>query len=421
MNPIKFIIIFWLGFYFSAKGQIKINNPPHPLSGKVVFSGEFGFTHSYSDYLYSVPKLLSRGTIEFYFPVKSTNAFGIKVFSGLGNLTSYGRNDEGKFNYPNFNTSIFLLGTGFIYTWKFGYSIPYISANISHLRINPKDNKGNLLPFNEKRKYSLNLMLYTAEFGIRFLLQNFWSVNLGMNWNLTNSDFVDDLKRNGQKDKFISLFFGVSFYYNGSRYNDSDNDGVVDCKDVCPDTPLGVKVDKFGCAIKDNYNNKKFSNKKIDIEKENKNIEQMKLKIVKDSDNDGVPDHLDKCPDTPANIKVNANGCAKVLKKKVITKLEKSKFKRIKHSYNFSKERMLHNLFFTDGYLYCFQVATFNSYRTANNFKTKLNKAGHHSFIFKSRNKDGKILFNIRVGFFRTLKSARLYKKRNMKNIFNKK
>jgi OOP family OmpA-OmpF porin len=28
-----------------------------------------------------------------------------------------------------------------------------------------------------------------------------------------------------------------------------------------------------------------------------------------DSDNDGVPDYLDKCPDTPAGAKVDAEGC----------------------------------------------------------------------------------------------------------------
>jgi len=59
---------------------------------------------------------------------------------------------------------------------------------------------------------------------------------------------------------------------------DSDNDGVADYLDKCPNTPAGVKVDKNGCAI--------------------------------DSDNDGVPDYLDKCPNTPAGMKVNKNGCA---------------------------------------------------------------------------------------------------------------
>ncbi|MGE5319035.1 MAG: OmpA family protein [Hyphomicrobiaceae bacterium] len=58
---------------------------------------------------------------------------------------------------------------------------------------------------------------------------------------------------------------------------DSDGDGVVDSKDKCPNTPAGRKVNADGCEL--------------------------------DSDGDGVVDALDKCPDTPAGRKVNADGC----------------------------------------------------------------------------------------------------------------
>jgi len=61
---------------------------------------------------------------------------------------------------------------------------------------------------------------------------------------------------------------------------DSDKDGVPDKADKCPMTPAGVKVDRYGCPI--------------------------------DSDNDGVPDYLDKCPGTPANVTssdVDKDGC----------------------------------------------------------------------------------------------------------------
>lgn len=58
---------------------------------------------------------------------------------------------------------------------------------------------------------------------------------------------------------------------------DSDGDGVADTMDKCPGTPAGVKVDAVGCPL--------------------------------DSDGDGVPDYLDKCPGTPAGIKVDSNGC----------------------------------------------------------------------------------------------------------------
>ena len=78
-------------------------------------------------------------------------------------------------------------------------------------------------------------------------------------------------------DKCPNTPAGVKVNKNGCPI-DSDNDGVPDYLDKCPNTPAGVKVDKNGCAI--------------------------------DSDNDGIADYLDKCPNTPAGVKVNKNGCA---------------------------------------------------------------------------------------------------------------
>jgi OOP family OmpA-OmpF porin len=59
---------------------------------------------------------------------------------------------------------------------------------------------------------------------------------------------------------------------------DSDNDGVADYLDKCPNTPADARpVDANGCPV--------------------------------DSDNDGVPDYLDRCPNTPAGTPVDASGC----------------------------------------------------------------------------------------------------------------
>ena len=63
---------------------------------------------------------------------------------------------------------------------------------------------------------------------------------------------------------------------------DDDHDGVPNDIDKCPNTPEGVKVDAVGCPL--------------------------------DSDHDGVPDYLDKCPDTKPGAAVDANGCYVMLK-----------------------------------------------------------------------------------------------------------
>ncbi len=58
---------------------------------------------------------------------------------------------------------------------------------------------------------------------------------------------------------------------------DSDGDGVIDALDKCPDTPRGVSVDASGCPF--------------------------------DSDKDGVYDYKDQCPGTPLGANVNDLGC----------------------------------------------------------------------------------------------------------------
>ncbi|ORU91619.1 MAG: haloacid dehalogenase [Cycloclasticus sp. symbiont of Bathymodiolus heckerae] len=62
---------------------------------------------------------------------------------------------------------------------------------------------------------------------------------------------------------------------------DTDNDGVVDSRDECPNSPEGAVVGKNGCTA--------------------------------DSDGDGVADYKDQCPDSAPGAKVNALGCAKAL------------------------------------------------------------------------------------------------------------
>src|SRR5256712_10564653 len=64
---------------------------------------------------------------------------------------------------------------------------------------------------------------------------------------------------------------------------DSDLDGVPDGIDKCPNTPAGTPVDATGCPLP--------------------------KQAIRDSDGDGVPDDRDKCPNTPPRSKVDANGC----------------------------------------------------------------------------------------------------------------
>ena len=81
----------------------------------------------------------------------------------------------------------------------------------------------------------------------------------------------------GLNSNKMNFAFGANLVF-GTR-QDADGDGISDRFDRCPLTPAGVKVDRRGCPV--------------------------------DKDKDGVPDYLDLCPNTPAAAigMVGADGC----------------------------------------------------------------------------------------------------------------
>src|SRR5699024_4471907 len=88
---------------------------------------------------------------------------------------------------------------------------------------------------------------------------------------------------------------------------DSDNDGVADYLDQCPDTPTDVSVDKKGCPLdSDNDGVPNYLDQCPDTPS-GAAVDDDGCPV--DSDNDGVPDYLDKCPNTPDGVTVNEEGC----------------------------------------------------------------------------------------------------------------
>jgi outer membrane protein OmpA-like peptidoglycan-associated protein/opacity protein-like surface antigen len=99
----------------------------------------------------------------------------------------------------------------------------------------------------------------------------------------------------------------IGLTYVIAKVKDSDNDGVSDKKDNCPDTPLNAMVDANGCpldgdgdGVYDGLDNCPNTPKGAVVD-----ITGCPL----DSDKDGVYDGLDKCPNTPAGALVDITGC----------------------------------------------------------------------------------------------------------------
>lgn len=93
-------------------------------------------------------------------------------------------------------------------------------------------------------------------------------------------DFTDGVIPGEDNFGDVRLSLGVELPLGGAAapvVTDSDNDGVPNDRDRCPNTPQGVSVGSDGCPL--------------------------------DSDGDGVPDFQDNCPNTPAGVSVGSDGC----------------------------------------------------------------------------------------------------------------
>ena len=104
----------------------------------------------------------------------------------------------------------------------------------------------------------------------------------------------------GKKDAYLSHMAGLTFNFGEKK--DADNDGVSDRNDNCPDTPAGVAVDKNGCPWDTDKDGV------ADYLDECPNVAgTVALNGCPDRDNDGVSDSKDRCPDVAGTIALK--GC----------------------------------------------------------------------------------------------------------------
>jgi len=90
---------------------------------------------------------------------------------------------------------------------------------------------------------------------------------------------------------------------------DSDSDGVPDALDKCPGTPLGDKVDANGCSLPKDSDGDGVVDSLDQCPNTPHGVKVDAVGCPIDSDGDGVPDSIDKCPNTPAGETVDASGC----------------------------------------------------------------------------------------------------------------
>jgi len=421
MKNLLVIATLCLLFSISSFAQSDETNYTHPLSDRLLVTLSPNLTYNATDYRnpdYGYSVSLSA---TYFFWNFDRNNFGVKLYGGYG-IIKANDNRLGLNIAESFKTPFMYGGLGLKYshmlTCKF---LPYVSFGVSYLMFDPQDENGNLLPGNNADTYKKNDLSYDSDFGFDLLISDRFSVNFNTSLHLTSNDYLDDLAMANQGDWIYSVGLGFSYSFFGndkpcrvitdkgsglSNFDintDSDNDGIPDYMDLCGDTPEGADVDDTGCPIDSDGDGV------IDLYDEcpdtPSEFEVNEVGCPVDSDYDGIPDHLDLCPNTEDGVEVNENGCP--LK---ITEVNET---LNVSDYNLPKERAVKNLVFTDGNLYCFQVSAWKKLNQAQQEVERLKRDNHTSVIHKvyvSRSKG--TWYRVRVGYFNTFEEANLYKKR---------
>ena len=146
------------------------------------------------------------------------------------------------------------------------------------------------------------------------------TVGVGKHWHLnprtrliTEAGALHDI---GQGFNDFSIKLGVAYTFGDTpgkapvkKDMDSDNDGVMDSMDLCPNTPAGMGVDATGCNNDLDADGVINSLDKCPNTAKGTVVDAVGCKLAKDSDNDGVVDGKDKCPNTPMGDQVDNTGC----------------------------------------------------------------------------------------------------------------
>lgn len=245
---------------------------PHPFSKTMVIGFEAGGTYSVTDYSTQAIDYAGRFSIEYFFKSESKSSFGLRALMHSGFITG----EDNSLTNKIFRTQFLSAGIGLIFLISASdVFYPNLSVSVSHLWFQPKGDDGYSLTNYNLKVYSPEEINFNGELGFRAMLTDNLSLSFNGGIQISPNDYLDDLRRGTSNDMFF--FSNIGLTYSLFTEADSDRDGIPDSKDKCSNTPLGVKVDEFGCPL--------------------------------DVDSDGVPDYLDKCSNTPRGVSVDVNGC----------------------------------------------------------------------------------------------------------------
>ena len=152
------------------------------------------------------------------------------------------------------------------------------------------------------------------------------SLGLGLKWRLRDGSYSLRLEQRVRlvfdtenlTDKLTTL--GIQYDFGRQRPvvapvandnfvvdKDGDFDRVPDTRDQCPNTPVGVPVDRLGCALDSDMDGVTTDKDRCPGTRQGAEVDQYGCE--NDDDKDGVPDHRDRCLGTRPGARTDIKGC----------------------------------------------------------------------------------------------------------------
>lgn len=307
MKLFTFIMLLLLGGVQFSIAQDAVETPKsNSMSNVFGVTLEGGVTLGYTDYTKSHMEYTAKGALEYYLPSSGNGNLGFRIFGQKGNFG--GKNPPVGSGNPTdlFITKFDMFGGGIFYILSIGDAVyPWLAVGASNLWFYPEDGNNKNLPNYSADAYSIHMLAYNGDGGVKIMVSKHISVNISAGLVMGTKDYLDDIKSGSDNDLFYTATAGLSYYF--GRESDSDGDGVPNSSDACPDTPLNIKVDEFGCPLDSDKDGVPDHLDRCENTPAKVNVDQDGCPL--DFDRDGVPDYLDKCSNTPAGAKVDQNGC----------------------------------------------------------------------------------------------------------------
>jgi len=245
-----------------------------------------------------------------YIKDQLSNVFGLQADLMTGKLKadhSYQTFPNGEYIYTQFDTKINWSASlsGNFTIVHLGILQPYLTLGggvLSYSAIIHVPYTTETVPV----QGTLSKFFVPVGLGLKFNITRGINLDLGYQVNFVMSDNLDLYNYGSNNDKYSYTHIGLEFALgeHSKRQLAAQTKGkVVQHKNSAPQQPLITPVQTPQTAV--DSEKIKSDQVKRDLDSTNARL----ARLTKDSDGDGVPDVKDKCPNTPANTKVDTSGC----------------------------------------------------------------------------------------------------------------